>query len=103
MEIKTESNQIYSPIRDKWLVLKPEEEVRQRYVCRLVDSYGYGIKQMGEEVKVTNSHAGKVLLVQILLFGEMRRINEKGKNALIVVECKAENVTIRQADLFSRL
>lgn len=55
MEIKIESNQIYSPIRDKWLVLKPEEEVRQRYVCRLVDSYGYDIKQMGEEVKVTNS------------------------------------------------
>ena len=50
MEIKTESNQIYSPIRDKWLVLKPEEEVRQRYVCRLVDSYGYGIKQMGEYI-----------------------------------------------------
>ena len=59
MEIKTENNQIYSPIRSKWLVLKPEEEVRQRYVCRLVDSYGYSVKQMGEEVQVTNSQRGQ--------------------------------------------
>ena len=84
MEIKTESNQIYSPIRDKWLVLKPEEEVRQRYVCRLVDSYGYGIKQMGEEVKVTNSQRGQ---------GAARA-------DIVVWRNEEENVTIRQADYF---
>ena len=98
MEIKTESNQIYSPIRDKWLVLKPEEEVRQRYVCRLVDSYGYGIKQMGEEVKVTNSQRGQGAARADIVVWRNEEDKRKGKNALIVVECKAENVTIRQAD-----
>ena len=100
MEIKTESNQIYSPIRDKWLVLKPEEEVRQRYVCRLVDSYGYGIKQMGEEVKVTNSQCGQGAARADIVVWRNEEDKRKGKNALIVVECKAENVTIRQADYF---
>lgn len=100
MEIKIESNQIYSPIRDKWLVLKPEEEVRQRYVCRLVDSYGYGIKQMGEEVKVTNSQRGQGAARADIVIWRNEEDKRKGKNALIVVECKAENVTIRQADYF---
>lgn len=100
MEIKTESNQIYSPIRDKWLVLKPEEKVRQRYVCRLVDSYGYGIKQMGEEVKVTNSQRGQGAARADIVIWRNEEDKRKGKNALIVVECKAENVTIRQADYF---
>lgn len=100
MEIKTESNQIYSPIRDKWLVLKPEEEVRQRYVCRLVDSYGYGIKQMGEEVKATNSQRGQGAARADIVIWRNEEDKRKGKNALIVVECKAENVTIRQADYF---
>lgn len=100
MEIKTESNQIYSPIRDKWLVLKPEEEVRQRYVCRLVDSYGYGIKQMEEEVKVTNSQRGQGAARADIVIWRNEEDKRKGKNALIVVECKAENVTIRQADYF---
>ena len=100
MEIKTESNQIYSPIRDKWLVLKPEEEVRQRYVCRLVDSYGYGIKQMGEEVKVTNSQRGQGAARADIVIWRNEEDKRKGKNALIVVGCKAENVTIRQADYF---
>ena len=100
MEIKTENNQIYSPIRSKWLVLKPEEEVRQRYVCRLVDSYGYGIKQMGEEVKVTNSQRGQGAARADIVIWRNEEDKRKGKNALIVVECKAENVTIRQADYF---
>lgn len=100
MELKTENNQIYSPIRDKWLIYKPEEEVRQRYVCRLVDSYGYDIKQMGEEVKVTNSQRGQGAARADIVIWRNEEDKRTGKNALIVVECKAENVTIRQADYF---
>jgi len=100
MEVKIENNQIYSPIRNKWLVDKPEEEVRQRYVCRLVDSYGYDIKQMGEEVKVTNSQRGQGAARADIVVWRSEEDKINNKNALIVVECKAENVTIRQADYF---
>ena len=54
MNIQIKDNKIFAPLKDKWLVLKPEEEVRQRYICRLVESYGYDLKQMEQELKVTN-------------------------------------------------
>ena len=59
MNIQIKDNKIYAPLKDKWLVLKPEEEVRQRYICRLVESYGYDLKQMEQELKVTNSQRGQ--------------------------------------------
>ena len=66
----------------------------------MVDSYGYGIKQMGEEVKVTNSQRGQGAARADIVIWRNEEDKRKGKNALIVVECKAENVTIRQADYF---
>lgn len=100
MEVKIENNQIYSHIRDKWLVYKPEEEVRQRYVCRLVNSYGYDIKQMGEEITVTNSQRGQGAARADIVVWCSEKDKSNDKKALIVVECKAENVTIHQADYF---
>ena len=37
MEIQIKDNKIYAPLKDKWLILKPEEEVRQTYIKRLMD------------------------------------------------------------------
>lgn len=59
MNIQIEDNKIFAPLKDEWLVLKPEEEVRQKYICRLVDSYGYSLDQMGQEVQVNNSQRGQ--------------------------------------------
>ena len=39
--------------------MKPEEEVRQKYICRLVDSYGYSLDQMDQEIQVSNSQRGQ--------------------------------------------
>jgi hypothetical protein len=35
------NNKIYAPLKGKWLVLKPEEKVRQEYICQLVNDYGF--------------------------------------------------------------
>ena len=59
MEVQIKDNKIFAPLKDKWLVLKPEEKVRQEYICRLVNSYGFDLKQMEQEVGVTNSQEGK--------------------------------------------
>ena len=32
MEIKIQGNKIYCPLIDKWLILTPEERVRQTYI-----------------------------------------------------------------------
>ena len=52
MEVQIKDNKIFAPLKDKWLVLKPEEKVRQEYICRLVNSYGFNLKQMDQDSKV---------------------------------------------------
>ena len=46
--VKIDDNKIFAPLKGKWLVYKPEEEVRQKYICRLVNNYGYSIDQMDQ-------------------------------------------------------
>ena len=61
MDIQKRNNdkEIYAPLKNKWLVMKPEEEVRQKFICRLVDSYGYSLDQMDQEIQVSNSQRGQ--------------------------------------------
>lgn len=100
MEIQIKDNKIYAPLKDKWLVLKPEEEVRQRYICRLADSYGYDFKQMDQELKVTNSHRGQGSARADIVIWKSVQDKIDNKSAFIIVECKAESVTIRKEDYY---
>lgn len=101
MEIQTRNdNKIYAPLKDKWLVNKPEEEVRQKYICRLIDSYGYSRDQMDQEIQVTNSQRGQGAARADIVVWRSREDKENKKYPLIVVECKAESVTIRKEDYY---
>lgn len=100
MEVQIKENKIYAPLKEKWLVYKPEEEVRQRFICRLVESYGYDLKQIEQELKVTNSHRGQgSARADIVIWKSVQDKIDK-KSAFIVVECKAESVTIRKDDYY---
>lgn len=102
MEIHKRNNdtEIFAPLKNKWLVMKPEEEVRQRYICRLVDSYGYDLKQMDQELKVTNSQRGQGAARADIVIWKSAEEKTGNKSAFIVVECKAESVTIRKDDYY---
>lgn len=100
LEVQVEGNKIYSPLRDKWLVLTPEEQVRQSYICRLVNVYGYDLEQMDEELKVNNSHRGQGKARADIVIWKSKEDKKKNKAAFIVVECKAETVKIRQEDYY---
>lgn len=100
LEVQVEGNKIYSPLRDKWLVLTPEEQVRQCYICRLVNVYGYDLEQMDEELKVNNSHRGQGKARADIVIWKSKEDKKKNKAAFIVVECKAETVKIRQEDYY---
>ena len=86
MEVQIKENKIYAPLKDKWLVVKPEEEVRQRYICRLVDSYGYDLKQMDQELKVTNSQRGQGAARADIVIWKSAKDKTDSKSAFIVVE-----------------
>ena len=100
MEVQIKDNKIFAPLKDKWLVNKPEEQVRQQYICRLVDSYGYSLDQMAQELQVTNSQRGQGAARGDIVIWRSKEDKLNNKSALIVVECKAESVTIRQEDYF---
>ena len=40
MELQIKNNKIFAPLKNKELVLTPEERVRQEYICRLVNQFG---------------------------------------------------------------
>ncbi len=102
MNIIIEGNKIYSPIKDKMLVLKPEEEVRQKYICRLVNNYGFSIEQMDQEIQVNNSQRGQgAARADIVVWKSKEdKLSDPQKSPIIIVECKAESVTIHEEDYY---
>jgi type I restriction enzyme M protein len=102
MEVEIKANKIKAPLKgkDAWLVLKPEEQVRQEYICRLVKNYGFNLEQMDQEVQVNNAHRGQGrAMADIVVWKNVKDKREKN-SPIIVVECKAEHITIREDDYF---
>jgi type I restriction enzyme M protein len=83
---------IYSHVRAIWLVETPEERVRQEYLCVLTNEYGFALDQIAEEMSVVERGSARARADFII----WRNAADKrdGKTPLIVVECKADNITI---------
>lgn len=98
--VKKQEGKIYSFIRDKWLVCTPEEEVRQGFVCTLVNDYGYSLNQLGEELQVNNSSRGTGRARADIVVWKSEKDKIESNSAFIVVECKAENIKIYEEDYY---
>lgn len=100
LEYQEKDGKVYCPLRNKWLVAKPEERVRQRYICTLVNEYGYSLEQMAQELKVNNSSRGQGKARADIVIWKDKKDKDEKRAAFIVVECKAENVKIRVEDFY---
>ena len=100
LEIDEKKNKIYAPIKDQWFVKTPEEIVRQEYICRLVNHYGFSLDQMKQEVTVNNSSRGQGRAQADIVIWKSKEDKNNDLSPVIVVECKAENITIREEDCF---
>ena len=100
MELQIKNNKIFAPLKNKKLVLTPEERVRQEYICRLVNHYGYELSQMDQELQVNNSHRGQGKARADIVIWKSASAKSNEDAATIVVECKAEHITIREEDYF---
>lgn len=105
-QMKMRGNEVFSLVRQKWIHLTPEEKVRQEFLRVLVNEYGYSVEQMDEEVEVTGRGSGQAR-ADFVIWRNLQDKMDK-KNPLIVVECKADNITIKpsdygQGDNYSRL
>lgn len=94
LTVERKNGEIYSPMRKKWLIETPEERVRQEYLCVLVNEYEYSLDQIDEEVSVTGRGSGDARADFLIWRSGQEKIDKKP--ALIVIECKADNVTISQ-------
>ena len=76
--------------------LTPEERVRQEYLLVLTDEYGYSLDQIAEETPVAGR--GSAQARADFLIWRTPDARQKQEHALIVIECKADNVTISLKD-----
>jgi type I restriction enzyme M protein len=95
-QIQIKGNQIYSILRQKLVALTPEERVRQEYLQILIEEYGYEKEQMEEEVSVTGRGSGDARAD--FLIWRTPEAKQRQEHALIVIECKADNITISLKD-----
>ena len=88
--IKSNENKysIFDIIRKKYVILTPEEWVRQHFIHYLIHDKGYPISLIAIEKKL---HVNKLMKrADILVF------NSNG-NPLIIVECKAPSIALTQS------
>jgi hypothetical protein len=94
-KLKSSENKtlIFDKLRKKFLVLTPEEWVRQHYVYFLIEEKKYPISLIALEKQLTINNRKK--RTDILVY------NSKG-NPEIIVECKAPSIKITQ-DTFDQI
>jgi type I restriction enzyme M protein len=94
MEIKIKDNKIYAPILKEWLNLTPEEKLKQEFIIRLVNHYGYDIEQLGQDVIIRDRYKADI--------GIWKNKSEKKKSKIpsiiIAAQCKAEHIRINADD-----
>nr|AYC64073.1 hypothetical protein [Halimeda micronesica] len=78
MKIQIQNEKIFAPLKQKWLLLTPEEEVRQKFIIHLVEKYGFELNTMEQEVKVSNSQRGRGrAMADIVIWKSVEDKNEK--------------------------
>lgn len=100
IEIKKNGNKIFAPLIGKELICTPEEEVRQEYIVHLVNKYGYSLDQMAQEVKVNNSKRGQGKARADIVIWKTKEDRNSDNSPVIVIECKAEQITIHEEDYY---
>ncbi|MDR1983438.1 MAG: type I restriction enzyme HsdR N-terminal domain-containing protein [Prevotellaceae bacterium] len=89
----SDGQEIFDNVRKKYVVLTPEELVRQRIILYLANVKNYPVNLMNVEVGMKLNNMQK--RCDILIYN-------RNRNPLLMVECKAENIKISQ-NIFDQL
>lgn len=82
-----EKTEVFDLLRKKWLVLTPEEEVRQKMILYLLNEKGYPAGRLASEYSLkVNELKRRADIVAFDRFG----------HPLLIVECKAPKIKITQ-------
>jgi len=92
-KVQIRGNDIFCPLKGGWRKTTPEERVRQEFIQHLHDHYNYAFEQMDQERKT--QHGRKSPRTDIVVYAA-----PGSKTPIIVVECKAESVSIHLRDYY---
>ncbi|MGI4022522.1 MAG: N-6 DNA methylase [Janthinobacterium lividum] len=100
MQVEIVGNKIKAPLKgnNAWLILTPEEKVRQEYICRLVNHYGYSLDQMQQEITVAEGNKRGTGRASADIVIWRSKDDVLLKPPVIAVECKADNINIVEGD-----
>ena len=94
MEIETKGTKIYVPLKKEWVQNTQDEKLRQKFICRLINNYGYKLEQLGQDVEVKKRYKADIAIWR----SEKDKIKNSIPSIIITVECKAEHVKIKESD-----
>ncbi|MEY4904478.1 MAG: hypothetical protein RLZZ292_2293, partial [Bacteroidota bacterium] len=97
IKFRNDNTQICSVLENKWLDATPVEVVRQKFICRLVNEYGYQLAQIehGTSEDFWENEAQKSN-ADILIW-KSEKEKKENKSPYIVVDCHA-NTHIKNED-----
>ncbi|AZA77278.1 N-6 DNA methylase [Chryseobacterium sp. G0186] len=100
MRVEIKGNKIKAPLKgnDVWIPITPEEEIRQKYICRLVNIYGFTTRQMTQDYDYSKL-TDKKIKTDILVWKNEISLQNNEK-PLIFIECKSDSIIIRPEDYF---
>ncbi len=91
---------IFAPLVKKYLDAQPEEIVRQEFICKLINEYGYSLEQMAQEVKLTTSVRGTGRASADIVIWKNEAEKKQKKTAFLVVELKANYLKLKVEDCY---
>lgn len=94
MKVEIKDDKIFIPLKDVWVKNTTEEKLKQEFICRLVNSYGYSLKQLGQDVAIMKRYKADIAIWR----SEKDKIKNAIPSIIITVECKAEHIKIKESD-----
>ena len=82
-----QKKEVFDPVRQKWVAMTPEEQVRQVYILYLLNAKGFPLSHLSVEHAVTVN--GMTQRYDLVVFDDAFQ-------PYMVVECKAPTVKLTQ-------
>lgn len=94
LKLQTKGNKIFAPVKKEWLRNTAEEKLKQEFIIRLVNSYGYSLEQLEQDVEIKKRYKADIAIWR----SQEDKYNNKIPSIIITVECKAEHIKIKESD-----
>lgn len=94
MQVEIKGSKIFAPLLNKWVLNTQEENLKQEFIQRLINVYGYTLGQLGQDVEIKKRYKADIAIWR----SEKEKVKNQIPSIIITVECKAEHIKIKESD-----